>query len=337
MKKVIREFECAMCGGCCASQDLVQLTTYELYRLSRYLNMEPATFFEKYCVLTATSKNPMAHLYIKTVNNACPFLDDKICSVHQARPYACQAYPMRVYWMLTGDMKKFVRAHYKLEDSCSLFNLDDRDVLLGDYELLARQTIAYWVDDAYFSMAGQEVDLSIPYRVADLYIHDMAMLDVAKRYVVNPEHPPSAYDSELAYAKITLTLQAAMWNATSAFVETTGQEVGQDSRIGKFLLMMTDAESVKALRLLVESGRLDLARTIALDSKARKDMCVVAALHGSSSDGVALGFVIGVDRRTLADITENGKKPLYAFFSAGGADGKLAGFPLNIKIEPAIK
>lgn len=332
MKKVIRDFECAMCGGCCASQDLVQLTTYELYRLSRSLQMEPAEFFDKYCVVTATSLNPMPHLYIKTVNGACPFLKDNKCSVHVSRPYACQAYPMRVYWVLTRDMKDFVRAHYKLEDSCSLFKLDDNDVLLGDFELLSRQTIAYWVDDAYFSMAGGTVDLSVPYRVADLYIHDKGMRDVAKRYVVNPEHPPVAYDSELAYAKITLTLQAAMWDTSFALVSAERHETGEDARIGKYLLMATDDESVKALRLLVESGRLDLARTMAMGSKARKGTFIVAALHGSSTDHVALGFVLSAEKGELESFTENGKKPLYVFFKGSAADGKLTGFPLNIKI-----
>jgi Fe-S-cluster containining protein len=332
MKKVIRDFECAMCGGCCASQDLVQLTAYELYRLARHLKMEPAEFYDKYCTVTATNLNPMPHLYIKTDNSACPFLKDNKCSVHEARPYACQAYPMRVYWVLTRDMKDFVRAHYNLEDSCSLFKMDDDDVLLGDFELLSRQTIAYWVDDAYFSMAGDMVDLSVPYRVADLYIHDKAMRDVAKRYVVNPENPPIAYDSELAYAKITLTLQAAMWGATFAFVSTEGQEPGEDARIGKYLLMATDDESVKALRLLVESGRLDLARTLAMESKVCRDTYIVAALYSASSDHVALGFAFAVDRKSLEELTQNGEKPLYVFFKGGSADGKLAGFPLNIKI-----
>lgn len=332
MKKVIRDFECAMCGGCCASQDLVQLTTYELYRLARHLKMEPAAFYDKYCTVTATNLNPMPHLYIKTERGACPFLADRKCSVHEARPYACQAYPMRVYWVLTKDMKDFVRAHYKLEDSCSLFTMDDDDVLLGDYELLSRQTIAYWVDDAYFSMAGDTVDLSVPYRVADLYIHDKAMRDAAKRYVVNPEHQPTAYDSELAYAKITLTLQAAMWDASFAFVGTEGQETDEDARIGKYILLKTGDESVKALRLLVESGRLDLARVLAMGSRAHEDTYIVAAVHGSSSDHVALGFALSVEKKILEALTENGKKPLYVFFKGGSADGKLAGFPLNIKI-----
>jgi Fe-S-cluster containining protein len=333
MKKVIRDFECAMCGNCCASQDLVQLTAYELYRLSKFLDVEPAEFFNKYCVVTATSLNPMPHLYIKTTNGACPFLKDQKCSVHEARPYACQAYPMRVYWSLTGDMKAFVRSRYDLEETCSLFKLDDGDVLLGDYDLLARQTIAYWVDEAYFSMAGGEVDLSVPYRVADLYVHDKEMRSVAKRYVVNREHPPTAHDAELAFARISLTLQAAMWNASSAIVDISGQDVGEDERIGKYMLLTTDPESAKALRLLVESGRLDLARTLALESKAYKDKFTIASVQGSSSDQVALGFIFDVEKEKLEALTDGGKKPLYAFFTAEAVEGgKLAGFTLNIKI-----
>ncbi len=333
MKKVIRDFECAMCGRCCASQDLVRLSTYELYVLASYMDVEPTAFFKEHCVITATSMDPARHIYIRTSSGVCPFLKDNKCGVHEARPYACKAYPMRVYWSLAGDMKAFVRSRHKMEDACSLFKLDDGDVLLGDYELLAKQAIAHWVDDAYFSMAGDRVDLSIPYRVADFFIHDQDVKGVAKRFVVNPEHPPSDHDAELAYAKISLMLQAAMWNATSAFVPIDKQAVNEDERIGKYVLLTTDADSMKALRMLVESGRLDLVKTLALDSKAYSGRYVIAAAHGSSSDHVALGFLFEADKATLEELTDNGNKPLYVFFTAEGApDGKLAGFQLNIKI-----
>jgi Fe-S-cluster containining protein len=334
MKKVIRDFECAMCGLCCASQDLVRLSTYELYRLADFLKREPMTVFNEHCVITATSLDPARHLYIRTSNGVCPFVKDNKCGVHEARPYACKAYPMRAYWSLAGDMKAFVRAKYPVQgEACSLFKLDDGDVLLGDYELLAKQAIAHWVDDAYFSMAGDRVDLSIPYRVADHYIHDEGVKGVAKRYVVDPEHPPSDHDAELAYAKISLMLQAAMWNATSAFVPIEKQAVHEDERIGKYMLLTADADSVKALRMLVESGRLDLARTLAITSKVRDGGHIVAAIHGSSSDHVALGFLFEADKGTLEELADNGNKPLYVFFTADGApDGKLAGFQLNIKI-----
>lgn len=334
MKKVVRDFECAMCGRCCASQDLVGLTAYELYRLADHAGMEPAAFFDKYCVLAATSLDPARHLYIKTSNGACPFLKDNKCGVYEARPYACKAYPMRAYWSLAGDAKAFVRAKYPVQvEACSLFKLDDGYVLLGDYELLAKQAIAHWVDDAYFSMAGDRADLSIPYRVADHYIHDEVVKGIAKRYVVDPEHPPSDHDAELVYAQISLMLQAAIWNATSAFVPIEKQAVHEDERIGKYLLLTADADSVKALRMLVESGRLDLARTLAIASRSREGSYAIAATHCSSSDHVAIGFLFEADRGTLEELTDKGKNRLYVFFRAEGVDDeKLAGFPLNIKI-----
>jgi Fe-S-cluster containining protein len=331
MNKVIRDFECAMCGRCCAHQDLVGLSAYELYGLASYMKMEPAAFFDKYCVLTATSLDPGRRLYVRTEDGACPFLKDDRCVVYEARPYACEAYPMRVYWSIAGDMKAFVRSRYPmLVDACSLFKLEDSDVLLGDYELLARQAIARWADDAYFSMAGDVLDLSIPYRVADHFIHDKELMNIAKRYVVDPDHPPSGRDAGLACAKISLTLQAAMWNVTSAFVSVDGQAVYEDERIGKYFLLSTDIESVKALRMLVESGRLDLARTFAVPSNGGH---IVASVHGSSSDHVALGFLFEADNAALEELTDNGNKPLHVFFMAeGAADGKLTGFSLNIKI-----
>jgi len=332
MKKVIRDFECAMCGRCCASQELVGLTAYELYRLAGHVKMEPAAFFDRYCVLTDTGLDPSRRLYVRTVNGACPFLKDDRCSVYEARPYACRAYPMRVYWSLAGDMKAFVRSRYN-EEACSLFRLDDGDVLLGDYELLAKQAIARWADDAYFGMASDSVDLSIPYRVADYSIRDGELKGAAKRYVVDPEHPPTAFDAELAFAKISLMAQAAMWNATSAFVPVDGQAVNEDGRIGKYMLLTTSVDAAKALGMLVECGRLDLAKTLAITSKAH-DGHIIAAIHGSSSDHVALGFMFGIDGGTLEELTSGGNKPIHVFFEAEGAnEKKLAGFQLNIKIS----
>lgn len=334
MKKVIREFECAMCGRCCASQDLVQVTSYELFRLADFLGMKPAAFFGRYCELTATNLNPAPHLYIKTAGGACPFLKDRKCSVHEARPYACKAYPMRVYWSPAVDTKAFVRSRYPaLEETCSLFRIDDGDVLLGDHVLLARQTIAYWVDDAYFSMESGPADLSIPRRVADFYIHDEEMRETAKRYVVDPQYPPSAFGAEIAYAKISLTLQAAMWNLIPAEIRATGRIISEDERVGKYLLLTTDAGSVNAVRMLVDGSRLDRARTLGMASKSYPGKYVIAAIHGSSADGVAVGFSFDADRELLEELTANGTRPLYVFFTSGNpADGKLAGFPLNIKI-----
>ncbi len=333
MKKIIKDFECAMCGQCCASQDLVQLTTFELYKLADHLHLKPADFFNQYCELGATNLTPTPHLYIKTNNGACPFLKENKCSVHGARPYACRAYPQRAYWVPVADMKGFVRTKYPtLEASCSLFTLKDRDVLIGDFDLLAKQTISYWVDDAYFSMAGDQVDLSVPYKVAVHYIHDKDMRETAKRYVVNAQHGPSAFSAERAYAQISLTLMAYAWGAVTSFVPVHSQVIKEDERIGKFLLFKTDANSATAMKMLVEGGKMDVARTLVADSKTYPDRHIVSAIHGSSADGITLGFQFDLDSATMAVLTRNGTQPVYAFFvPESGEDTKMVGFKLSIK------
>jgi hypothetical protein len=150
--------------------------------------------------------------------------------------------------------------------------------------------------------------------------------------VVNPEHPPSAFDAELAYAKISLTLQAAMWGLTAGFIKISGQSVEEDGRIGKYLLLSTDGESVKALGILIDGGGLDLVKTLVLGSKSYPGRYVIGSIHGSSSDGVALAFVLDCDKETIEGLTDGDKKPLYAFFGAD-EEGKLAGFQLSVKIQ----
>lgn len=331
MKKIINEFECAMCGQCCACQDLVQLTTYELYELASHLRMKPVEFFNQYCELGVTNLTPTPHLYIRTSNGVCPFLKDNKCSVHESRPYACRAYPARIYWSNVADMKAFVREKYPcIKSECGLFKLKNGDILLGDFELLSRQTISYWVDDAYYHSGSGEFDLSIPYMIADHYIHDNEMREVVKRYVVNPEHPPSALGAERAYARISLALQARMMDLVFSFVSISGQAIKEDDRIGKYILINTDEDSVNALRCLIESGKMDLSKVLVTNSKIYPDCRIISAMHGSSLEHIAIGFQLNIEKPLLEILTNMGKDPLNAFFMADNAqDGKMVGFKLN--------
>jgi hypothetical protein len=100
--------------------------------------------FRRHCTIAETSLNTRKHMYIRTNGGRCPFLVGRLCGVHQLRPYACRAYPMRAPESAAGDMKRFVRQKYPpLEDTCSLFRLADDDVLVGDMGLLTDQVIAY--------------------------------------------------------------------------------------------------------------------------------------------------------------------------------------------------
>jgi Fe-S-cluster containining protein len=188
----VREFECAMCGQCCANQDVIQPTSYELFRLADYLKVSPTELYERHCTIAETSLNVRKHMYIRTTDGRCPFPDGSRCGVHVAWPFACRAYPMRVPEITVGDMKRFVRQKYPmLERTYSLFKPDDVAVLEGDMELLTSQTIAFAADEIYFNMLAEEaVDLSVPLHVASTFLEDAAARAEAAEFLLTAGRTP---------------------------------------------------------------------------------------------------------------------------------------------------
>ncbi|WP_424357732.1 YkgJ family cysteine cluster protein [Methanocella sp. MCL-LM] len=325
----IRPFECAMCGQCCANQDLIQLTSYELFRLAERLNVPPAELFSRYCEIGATSLNPMIHMYLRTVEQRCPFLDGKLCSVHDARPYACRAYPKRQAYLTAGEMKTFVRSRYPmLEPTCDLFGLDDTVEMIGDADVLTDQTIAYMTDELYFNtIRPEQVDLTVPYDVTDSFLRDGLVREIVLTYLARP-YLGSLADTPLT-GIIAMTLQARVWGAGVSFVRQPSDiAVQEDARIGQYLLAKTDATSVEALRALVESGRMDLGRaffTTAADGKAR-----ISAVYASASDKVAIGFQLEADASAVERLTNGGARPAYVFFlPEDGSSTKAVGLAVG--------
>lgn len=308
----IREFKCVMCGQCCANQDLIQLTSYELFHLAERLKMYPVDFFNRYCVIETTSLNPELHLYLRTVEQRCPFLYGKLCSLHDARPYACRAYPTRQAYLKAGDMKAFVRSRYPmLEKTCDLFELDDGVEMIGDGNVLADQTIAYMVDEIYFNTIRPEtVDLTVPYDITESFLSDGFVRQIVISYLARPTLGPLA-DSHMT-GIIAMSLQARTWGTPVSFVRQPSDiSVQEDARIGQYLLAKTDSLSVDALRALVESGRMDLGRAFfnTVGGKAR-----VSAVYGSSADNVAIGFQLEVAADAIERLTSGGAGPMYVFF-----------------------
>ena len=236
---ILKEFSCARCGQCCANQDVIQLTSYELYRLADHLGCPPAELYERHCTIAETSLNVRKHMYIRTTDGRCPFLDGSLCGVHTARPFACRAYPMRVPESTAGDMKRFVLLKYPmLERTCSLFRLDNDDVLNGDIELLVNQTIAFATDEIYFNMIADEaVDLSIPSRVAAGFMNDTAARTEATEFLLSAGKTPMLR----SIGRMAMALQAAVWGTNITFVREPSRVTLEHAvKPGNYVLASTD-------------------------------------------------------------------------------------------------
>jgi Fe-S-cluster containining protein len=323
----LKEFSCAMCGQCCANQDVIQLTSYELFRLADYLKMPPAEFYERYCTIAETSLNVRKHMYIRTTDGRCPFLGGNLCVVHLARPFACRAYPMRVHKSTAGDMKRFVRQKYPmLERTCSLFQLDNDDVLSGDKELLASQTIAFATDEIYFNMiAGDAVDLSIPARVATAFLDDTATRAEATEFVKTMGKTPMVR----SIGRMALALQAAVWGANMTFLREPSRVTLEHAvKPGNYVLAATDRASVDAVKYLVQTPSL-YCKAFSMNSSPGK--VLVSAAYASPERGFAIGFQLELEDASLKEMSWNGETPLYVFFVPEGEEaGQAVGLTLNV-------
>lgn len=87
------KFECQGSGKCCTSRGsygFVYLTDDDQKRFSKYFKLTRAQFLKQYC----GKKNGNVHLIDPVEKNGdCLFLEDKKCTVYQARPEHCRTWP----------------------------------------------------------------------------------------------------------------------------------------------------------------------------------------------------------------------------------------------------
>ncbi len=318
------------------------MTSFELYRLAEGLNASPVELYRRHCTIAETSLNARKHMYIRTSGGRCPFLVGRLCGVHQRRPFACRAYPMRAPESSAGDMKQFVRQKYPaLEGTCSLFRLADGDLLVGDMALLTDQVIAYAVDEIYFNMiatwsidpavAADPVDLSIPARVTSAFLSDAGVREEVVEYLKSSGQSPMVR----SIGQIALALQATAWGAPITYVRAPSRVTLEHATTpGNYVLAATDRASVDAVRALVRSPTLYCKAFSMASAPGRTLISAVYAVPeggAAAQGGAAVGFQLALEDASLREMTWEGKTPLYVFFvPEDGGTEQAVGLTLNV-------
>jgi Fe-S-cluster containining protein len=84
------KFKCTGCGGCCTgSPGYVFLSLQDLENLSSHFQMTKEEFTKKYTRLV----DGQYSLLEDPNNYDCVFLQDKKCTVYEARPIQCRTFP----------------------------------------------------------------------------------------------------------------------------------------------------------------------------------------------------------------------------------------------------
>jgi len=91
------QFQCTLCGECCkwywiplTHLDTLRLKIYGNYNLKRILDLRSSEDNDEF---TVEVEEERYHLALVKIEDACIFLDDGKCIVHDYKPFACRFYP----------------------------------------------------------------------------------------------------------------------------------------------------------------------------------------------------------------------------------------------------
>jgi len=90
------QFSCSCCGNCCRNREDILLSTYDIIRICKELNISVKQLIDKYGELYIghTSKLPLIRLKPQGIYRSCPFLFNNKCLIQKCKPSVCALYPL---------------------------------------------------------------------------------------------------------------------------------------------------------------------------------------------------------------------------------------------------
>lgn len=103
-------FTCKACGKCCKNREDIILTPFDVFRIAGYLGRTPEEIITRYCKVYEgqDSHFPIVWLAPLPPDNSCPFLRNKKCIVHTAKPVVCRVYPLARIFQASGCSKYYL-------------------------------------------------------------------------------------------------------------------------------------------------------------------------------------------------------------------------------------
>lgn len=112
-------FSCKMCGDCCRNrEEPIMLTGYDIFKVSKSLNIKPLEFLEEYTDGYVGSGSHLPVVILKArYDGSCPLLRKGKCTVQKDKPIVCAIYPLgRMF--IAGEEENF--GYFQQPYSCGL-------------------------------------------------------------------------------------------------------------------------------------------------------------------------------------------------------------------------
>lgn len=105
------KFHCTACGKCCQHREDILLTPFDVFRIAVYLNRQPVEIIDRYCdVYPGTDSHmPVVRLVPVLPDQRCPFLRNKKCAIHTAKPTVCFLFPLARVFTSETDGARYYR------------------------------------------------------------------------------------------------------------------------------------------------------------------------------------------------------------------------------------
>ncbi|MBR6719663.1 MAG: hypothetical protein IKL74_01995 [Clostridia bacterium] len=149
------ETSCKNCNGYCKKSNVtIILNPYDIYRVSKELNVKVPDFLNNYCTISPgyQTKLPVVQLN-RTVKGKCILLRNGICKAEKGKPLACSLYPLDIFMDNNIESTKFFVNR------------------VNGHGTPVTYTVRQWLDmnkidltDRFYSLWGELVDNASPLR-----------------------------------------------------------------------------------------------------------------------------------------------------------------------------
>lgn len=190
--------DCKGCHSCCEGmEDTIVLDPYDIYRLTRNLEMDFTQLMQGRIALHVEEGLILPHLAMAEETGACSFLNEEgRCSIHAHRPGICRLFPLgRIYendgfsyFLQVNECVRENRTKEKIKNWLNTPRLKDYEAFILKWHNYTKEMQAFLVDreDAKdWNMLHLQMFYMIPYESEDFYEEfEVRLAEMKKRMVM---------------------------------------------------------------------------------------------------------------------------------------------------------
>lgn len=190
--------DCRGCHSCCEGmEDTIVLDPYDIYRLTRNLDLDFQTLMQERIALHVEEGLILPHLAMSELTGACSFLNEEgRCSIHAHRPGICRLFPLgRIYenggfsyFLQVNECVRENRTKEKVKNWIDTPRLREYEAFILKWHNYIKEMQSFLKDKANakdWNMLHLQMFYILPYESEDFYLEfEERLVDMKRRMSV---------------------------------------------------------------------------------------------------------------------------------------------------------